>query len=115
MSYIDAFLHVEFVLFGALDVFGQLGNHGFEFSLVVVEFFLSGSLVLFVGLVILVKDISEMVKGKLELRGGILVGVVTLLVVRRQVNLSNLSEDCDGEADSAELDRILQDVFRHLD
>lgn len=60
MFLIDAFLHVEFVLFGALDVFGQLGNNGFEFSLSVVEFFLSGSFVVFVGL-----DISEMVEGKL--------------------------------------------------
>ena len=115
MFFIDAFLHVEFVLFGALDVFGQLGNDGFEFSLLVVEFFLSGALVFFLGLVILVKNISEMIDGKLELRGGILVGVVALLVVRRQVNLSNLSEDCDDEADSAELDRILQHVFRDLD
>ena len=48
-------------------------------------------MVVFVDLVILVKDISEMVEGKLELQGGILVGVVALLVVRRQVNLSNLN------------------------
>ena len=80
------------MLFGALDVFRALDNYGFEFSLVVVEFFLSGSLVVFFGLVILVEDISEMVEGKLKLRGGILVGVVALLVLRRQVNLSNLSE-----------------------
>ena len=93
MFLVDAFLHAEFVLYGALDVFGQQGYDGFEFSLLVVEFFLSGSLVIFVGLVILVKDFSEMVEGKLEIRGGILVGVVALLVVRRQINLSNLSED----------------------
>ena len=68
-------------------------NDGIVFSFVVFEFFLSGSLIVFFGLVILVKDISEMVEGKFELRGGILVGVVALLVVRRQVNLCKLSED----------------------
>ena len=59
-----------------------MDNVGFEFSLLVVEFFLSGYLVVFVGLVILVKDISEMIEGKLELRGGILDRVVALLFVR---------------------------------
>ena len=38
MFFIDAFLHLEFVLFGEFDVFGEMGNDGFEFSLLVVEF-----------------------------------------------------------------------------